>query len=102
MLAMSATASETLAMAFRLPKAMPMLRCLVGVTRMCSIVRINAKSETPSHNSHVWGCEVAKMSSVATLAACSSALIMSDVRAEKRDGMECSPRLRSKSASCKA
>ena len=48
-------ASVMLAMAFRLANAMPMLRCLVGVTRMCSKRSIAAKSAHPVHSNHDCG-----------------------------------------------
>ena len=88
-----------LAMALSVPKAIPILRCFVGVTKKCSRAKIAAKSAQPKHKSHVQGCESANHTNRPTLTRCSKALITNDVVAEKCEGMECRPRLRSNSAS---
>ena len=103
MLAITNAANVRLAKPFNVPKAMPMERCFVGVTRICSATRIAEKSPTPVHNSQLCcGSIHAKATSAATLTQWSAILIYNDVATETFDGMECRPRLRSNSASCKA
>ena len=99
---MTNAANVRLAKPFSVPKAMPIERCFVGVTRMCSAHKIALKSATPHHKIQLCGRSNAKPTSDATLTQWSAILIYNDVATENVEGIECKPRLRSNSASCKA
>lgn len=102
MLAMTNAANVRLAKPFNVPKAMPIERCFFGVTNTCSATNIALKSATPDHNTQLCGRRSANATSDVTLTQWSAILIYKDVATEKVEGMECRPRLRSNSASCKA
>ena len=53
--AITNTARVRLARPLRVPKAIPIERWWVGVTRICSATSIAVKSVTPHHNSHDCG-----------------------------------------------
>ena len=102
MLAMTNTANVRLANPLRVPKAMPIERCFLGVTSICSATKIAENRPTPHHKSQLCGRYIANPSNAATLTQCKAMLIYSDVATENREGIECKPLLRSKSASCNA
>ena len=85
-----------------MPKAIPIERCFFGVTTICSATKIEVNRTTPHHNNQLCGKWSAKSTNAATLMQCSAILMYKDVATEKCEGIECKPRLRSKSASCKA
>ena len=75
MLAITNTAKVKLAKPFKVPKAMPIERCFVGVTSICSAVKIALKRATPHHKSQLCGKNIANASNAATLTQCSAMLI---------------------------
>ena len=102
MLAITNAANVRLAKPFNVPKAIPIERCFFGVTRICSATNIAVKSTTPHHNTQLCGRRSAKATNATTLTQWRAILIYQDVATEKVEGIECRPRLRSNSASCKA
>ena len=99
---MANIANVRLAKPFKVPKAMPIERCFVGVTRICSATNIAVKSATPDHNTQLCGRSSANATNAATLTQWRAILIYKDVATEKVEGIEWRPLSRSNLASCKA
>ena len=72
---MTHIARVVLANPFNVPKAMPIERWRVGVTRMCSSMMQQQNSATPTHSSQFCGQKRAKPISEAILTTCSAMLM---------------------------
>ena len=75
MLAMTNRANVRLANPLSVPNAMPIERCFLGVTSICSATRIAEKSATPHHKSHSCGRYIEKPINAAMLTQCNAMLM---------------------------